>query len=88
MARDETGHPLFPGARKWVVPSATVAAWLCRRHSEVTLRELAPLLGLSRADSVPNLTSRMDARLRTRPKLADEFQQTMARIEPETKNQV
>ncbi len=33
-----------------------VAAWLCRRHSEVPLRELAPRLGLSRADSVPNLT--------------------------------
>ncbi len=65
-----------------------VAAWLCRRHSEVPLRELAPLLGLSRADSVPNLTRRMDARLRARPQLADELQQIMARIELGTKNQV
>jgi len=65
-----------------------VAASLCRRHSEVPLRELAPLLGLSRADSVPNLTRRMDARLLARPKLADELQQIMARIEPGTKNQV
>jgi len=39
-------------------------------------------------DSVPNLTPRMDARLRARPQLADEIQQIMARIEPETKNQV
>jgi len=43
-----------------------VAAWLCRRHSEVPLRELAPQLGLSRADSVPKQTRSMDARLRAR----------------------
>jgi len=30
----------------------------------------------------------MDARLRAQPKLADELQQIMARIEPGTKNQV
>ena len=65
-----------------------VAAWLCRRHSDVPLRELAPQLGLSRADSVPILTRRMDARLLARPQLADELQQIMARIEPDTKNQV
>jgi len=65
-----------------------VAAWLCRRHSEVPLRELAPRLGLSRADSVPKLTRCMYARLRARSQLANEFQQIMARIEPETKNQV
>ncbi len=65
-----------------------VAAWLCRRHSKDPLRDLAPRLGLSRADSVPNLTRRMDARLQARPQLADELQQIMARIEPETKNQV
>ncbi|MGA7495284.1 MAG: transposase [Isosphaeraceae bacterium] len=63
-----------------------VSAWLCRRHSEAPLRELAPLLGMSRADSVPNLTRRMDARLRAQPKLADELQQIMARIEPGTKS--
>ena len=65
-----------------------VAAWLCRRHSEDPFRELAPRLGLSRADSVPNLTRRMDARLQARSQRADELQQIMARIEPETKNQV
>jgi chromosomal replication initiation ATPase DnaA len=36
--------------------SRAVAAWLCRRHTEATLSELAEWLGLSRADSVPNLT--------------------------------
>jgi hypothetical protein len=65
-----------------------VAARLCRRHSEDPLRELAPRLGLSRADSVPNLTRRIDARLRAHPKLADELQQIMALIEAATKNQV
>ena len=30
----------------------------------------------------------MDSRLRARPQLADELQQIMERIEPETKNQV
>ena len=70
------------------LPGSAAATWLCRRHCEDPLRELAPRLGLSRADSVPNLTRRMDARLRARPQLADEHQQIMARIEPETKNQV
>ena len=31
-----------------------VAAWLSRPHTEISLRELAEWLGLSRADSVPN----------------------------------
>jgi putative transposase len=65
-----------------------VAAWLCRRHCEVPLRELAPRLGLSRADSVPNLTRRIDARLRSHPQLADELQRIMARIGGGAKNRV
>jgi hypothetical protein len=32
-----------------------VGAWLCRCSTEATLSELAGRLGLSRADSVPNL---------------------------------
>ena len=39
---------------------------------------VAPRFGLSRADSVPNLTRRMDARLQARPHLADELQQIVA----------
>jgi len=54
-----------------------VAAWLCRRHSEAPLRELAGLLGLSRADSVPNLTRRIDARLEKSPQLADDLKAIM-----------
>jgi hypothetical protein len=38
-----------------------VAAWLCRRYSDSTLAELAERFGLSRPDSVPNLTRRIDA---------------------------
>jgi hypothetical protein len=44
-----------------------VAAWLCRRHTEATLRELAASLGLSRSESVPNLTRRIQTRLKTPP---------------------
>jgi len=65
-----------------------VAAWLCRRHCEVPLHELSPRLGLSRADRVPNLTRRIDARLRSHPQLADELQRLMDRIVPEIKNKV
>ena len=50
-----------------------VAAWLCRRHTEAPLRELAVRLGLSRATSVPNLTRRMEARLEKSPRLAREL---------------
>ena len=37
-----------------------------------------------RADSVPNLTRRVDARLRSHPQLADELQQIMAQVGRET----
>ena len=64
------------------------AAWLCRQHCEIALHELAPMLGLSRADSVPNLTRRIDAGLRSHPRLADDLKEIMARIGRETKNKV
>jgi putative transposase len=47
-----------------------VAAWLCRRHTEASLRSLASRLGLSGAASVPNLTRRLGARLASSPQLA------------------
>ena len=50
------------------------AAWLVRRHTEMPLRELAGLLGLSRADSVPNLTRRVESRLRETPELGVELE--------------
>ncbi len=49
-----------------------VAAWLCRRHTEASHRPLAERLGLSRADSVPNLTRRLEARLKTSSRIASD----------------
>jgi chromosomal replication initiation ATPase DnaA len=54
-----------------------VAAWLCRRYTEASLRDLAVHLGLSRADSVPNLTRRVAARLPTSPDLAEDLEGIM-----------
>ena len=56
-----------------------VAAWLCRRHTEASLRELAKWLGLSRADSVPNLTRRLEARLKAAPQLCDDLAEILRR---------
>jgi hypothetical protein len=56
-----------------------VAAWLCRRHTEATLAELAEWLGLSRADSVPNLTRRLEAQLKSQPELLDDFAEILRR---------
>jgi len=56
-----------------------VAAWLCRRHTEASLRELAERLGLSRADSVPNLTRRLEARLKASPQLTDDLAEILRR---------
>jgi hypothetical protein len=46
-----------------------MAAWLCRRHTEATLRELAGPLGLARGDCVPSLVRRLEARLKKSPRL-------------------
>ena len=56
-----------------------VAAWLCRRHREATLGELAEWLGLSRADSVPNLTRRFQARLKAHPQLLNDVEGILRR---------
>jgi hypothetical protein len=55
-----------------------LAPWLYRRHTEASLRELAEWLGLSRADSVPNLTRRLKARLKASPRLAGELAEIMS----------
>jgi hypothetical protein len=57
-----------------------VAAWLCRRYTEAPLRELAVRLGLSRADSVPNLTRRIEARLATSARLAEDLERILQRV--------
>ena len=56
-----------------------VAAWLCRRHTEATLGELAEWLGLSRADSVPNLTRRFQAQLKSQPELLNDLAEILRR---------
>ena len=56
-----------------------VAAWLAKRHTSATLRELATPLGLGRAQSVGNLTRRIDqARSKSRT-----LRRTIAQIESE-----
>jgi hypothetical protein len=60
-------------------PFTAVAAWMCRRHTEATLAELAACLGLSRADSVPNLTRRLEAQLKSQPELLDDFAEILRR---------
>jgi hypothetical protein len=57
-----------------------VAAWLCRRHTEAPMRVLAERLGLSRADGVPSLTRRLDARLKSSPRLAEDLEAIMRQV--------
>ena len=59
-----------------------VAAWLCRRHTEASLRELADWPGLSRADSVPNLTRRLERRLKGAAGLSDDLAEILRRASP------
>jgi hypothetical protein len=61
-----------------------VAASLCRRHTEAPLRELAVRLGLAGATSVPNLTSRLEARLEHSPRLARELTAIMRQVKART----
>jgi hypothetical protein len=56
-----------------------VAAWLCRRETEASLRQLADWLGLSRADSVPNLTRRLERRLKATPELSADLSAILRR---------
>jgi hypothetical protein len=56
-----------------------VAAWLCRRHTEASLRDLAVSLGLSRPDSVPNPTRRIETRLKTSPELSNDLAEILKR---------
>ena len=57
-----------------------VAAWLCRHHSEPSLRELAVCFNLSRAASVPNLTRRLEASLKRSPRLARDLAAIMGLV--------
>ena len=54
-------------------PCRGLAAYLARRSTDATLREVAKGLGLSRPDSVPNLTRRIEKALATSPGLRDDL---------------
>jgi len=62
----------------------SMAAWLCRRHTEATLSELAGRLGQSRADSVPSLVRRMEARLTSSPELIKDVKAIVALLSAAT----
>jgi REP element-mobilizing transposase RayT len=51
-----------------------VAAWLARRRSSATLRELAPAFGLSHPDSVSNLVRRVDRALADSSKITHDIE--------------
>ena len=53
--------------------SRDVAAWLCRQLTSCTLRELAAAFGLGHADSVRNLTRRVDRDLPNSSKLRQDI---------------
>ena len=53
--------------------SRDVAAWLCRQLTSCTLRELAVVFGLGHADSVRNLTRRVDQALPDSRKLRQDI---------------
>lgn len=58
----------------------SVAAWLAKRHTQATLRELAEPLGLGRPQSVGNLTRRVDQALSKSRKLRRTMEAIEARI--------
>ncbi|MGC8638624.1 MAG: transposase [Isosphaeraceae bacterium] len=64
-----------------------VAAWLARRRTIATLRELAPAFGLSHPDSVSNLIRRVDRALATSSQLRKDIAMIERFLEsPRTEN--
>jgi REP element-mobilizing transposase RayT len=53
------------GARGSRSPARAALAYLAKHHTECTRAELVPILGLSRPESVPNLSARFAALLRS-----------------------
>ena len=64
------------------------AAWLSRRLTTATLRELSVPLGLSRPESVSNLTRRMERQLASAPRLKRDLAKIESRLAQQTKNKV
>ena len=54
-------------------PARAAMAYLARRHTAATNGELIEVLGVSRAESVPNLTRRFDSLLSSDPRVRSQF---------------
>ena len=80
-------RPWDGAVRDWTRP---VTAYLARRWSDVTLAELAQDLGLSRPDSVPNLTRRVERERESSTQLQADIHaiEDLLRVAKETKNKV
>ena len=65
-----------------------VAAWLARRLTTATLRELSRPLGLGRPESVSNLTRRVDRNVAKDAKLRQDLRTIESRITRQTNNKV
>ena len=69
-----------------VAAARAAAAWLCRRLTTATLRELSVPLVLTRPDSVSNLTRRFERELARAPKLRHDLAKIESRLAQQTKN--
>ncbi|MEX1027789.1 MAG: hypothetical protein WD049_07255 [Candidatus Paceibacterota bacterium] len=65
-----------------------VAAWLARRTTSATLRELSTPLGLGRPESVSNLTRRIDRDLEKNSRLRKDVDKIERQLSDKTKNKV
>jgi len=68
--------------------AGAVAAWLARRLTSATSRELSVPLGLGCPESVSNLTCRVDRDLSKNPTLRNDVRSIESRITRKTKNKV
>ena len=80
------GHDRFHERRSGEL-ARDVAAWLARRRTTATLRELAPAFGLSHPDSVSNLIRRIDRALAKSRQLRQDIELIERSLEsPKTAN--
>jgi putative transposase len=80
------GHDRFHERRSGEL-ARDVAAWLARRRTSATLRELAPAFGLSHPDSVSNLIRRVDRAVAKSSQLRHDIEMIERSLEsPKTEN--
>ena len=65
-------------------PARAAMAYLARRHTVATNSDLAPILGVSRAESVPNLTRRFEALLSSDSRVRKELNRVEAELSERT----